>query len=28
VGVAATTARKVSMRDGRIVADELQAVGA
>ena len=28
LGVAATTARKVSMRDGRIVADELQAVGA
>ena len=26
LGVAATTARKVSMRDGRIVADELQAV--
>jgi putative ABC transport system ATP-binding protein len=28
LGVAGTTARKVSMRDGRIVADELQAVGA
>ena len=26
LGVAATTARKVSMRDGRIVSDELQAV--